>query len=138
MAVGFALKALMEALAAATTKEEKFDINQLIKELKLQSKSDRQPTSKSDRQPEIEKANKSKTSVNGSPDKVPNYKDATPAVKYAKEPRKTPRNFPMTPKLTMMQKAKGGEVKKYMGGGSVHKKKNTMATTKGWGASRKT
>ena len=33
---------------------------------------------------------------------------------------------------------KGGEVKKYMGGGSVHKKKNTMATTKGWGISRKT
>ena len=35
-------------------------------------------------------------------------------------------------------RAKGGEVKKYMGGGSVHKKKNKMATTKGWGASRKT
>ena len=36
-------------------------------------------------------------------------------------------------------KAKGGEVKKYMGGGSVNKnKKNKMATTKGWGASRKT
>ena len=33
---------------------------------------------------------------------------------------------------------KGGEVKGYMGGGSVHKKKNKMATTKGWGASRKT
>jgi len=33
---------------------------------------------------------------------------------------------------------KGGEVKKYMGGGSVHKKKNKMLTTKGWGASRKT
>ena len=32
----------------------------------------------------------------------------------------------------------GGEVKKYMGGGSVHKNKNKMATTKGWGASRKT
>ena len=36
------------------------------------------------------------------------------------------------------KKAKGGEVKKYMGGGSVHKKKNKMLTTKGWGASRKT
>ena len=35
-------------------------------------------------------------------------------------------------------RAKGGEVKGYMGGGSVHKKKNKMATTKGWGASRKT
>ena len=34
--------------------------------------------------------------------------------------------------------AKGGEVKGYMGGGSVHKNKNKMATTKGWGASRKT
>ena len=32
--------------------------------------------------------------------------------------------------------AKGGEVKKYKHGGSVNK--NTMATTKGWGASRKT
>ena len=32
----------------------------------------------------------------------------------------------------------GGEVKKYMGGGSVHKNKNKMLTTKGWGASRKT
>ena len=34
--------------------------------------------------------------------------------------------------------AKGGEVKGYMGGGSVQKKKNKMLTTKGWGASRKT
>ena len=34
--------------------------------------------------------------------------------------------------------AKGGEVKGYMGGGSVHKNKNKMLTTKGWGASRKT
>ena len=34
--------------------------------------------------------------------------------------------------------AKGGEVKKYMGGGSVHKKKNKILTTKGFGASRKT
>ena len=37
-----------------------------------------------------------------------------------------------------INRAKGGEVKGYMGGGSVHKKKNKMATTKGWGASRKT
>ena len=35
-------------------------------------------------------------------------------------------------------KAKGGEVKGYMGGGSVHKNKKNMITTKGWGASRKT
>ena len=35
-------------------------------------------------------------------------------------------------------KAKGGEVKKYMGGGSVHKNKKNMITTRGWGASRKT
>ena len=32
----------------------------------------------------------------------------------------------------------GGEVKKYMGGGSVNKNKKNMITTKGWGASRKT
>ena len=32
----------------------------------------------------------------------------------------------------------GGEVKKYMGGGSVHKNKKNMITTRGWGASRKT
>ena len=38
----------------------------------------------------------------------------------------------------VMEAAKGGEVKKYMGGGSVHKKKNKMITTRGWGASRKT
>ena len=36
------------------------------------------------------------------------------------------------------KKAKGGEVKKYMGGGSVIKNKKNMITTKGWGASRKT
>jgi len=36
------------------------------------------------------------------------------------------------------KRAKGGMVKKYMGGGSVHKNKNKMLTTKGWGASRKT
>ena len=34
------------------------------------------------------------------------------------------------------QSAKGGMIKKYKKGGSV--KKNKMATTKGWGASRKT
>jgi hypothetical protein len=38
----------------------------------------------------------------------------------------------------VIEAAKGGEVKKYMGGGSVHKKKNKMITTRGWGASRKT
>jgi hypothetical protein len=32
----------------------------------------------------------------------------------------------------------GGEVKKYMGGGSVHKNKSNMITQRGWGASRKT
>ena len=35
-----------------------------------------------------------------------------------------------------LRKAKGGMIKKYKKGGSV--KKNKMATTKGWGASRKT
>ena len=34
--------------------------------------------------------------------------------------------------------AKGGEVKGYMGGGSVHKNKSKMITKRGWGASRKT
>ena len=38
--------------------------------------------------------------------------------------------------LPTMEAAKGGMVKKYKHGGSV--KKNTMATTKGWGKSRKT
>ena len=38
--------------------------------------------------------------------------------------------------LPTMEAAKGGMVKKYKHGGSV--KKNTMATTKGWGISRKT
>ena len=38
----------------------------------------------------------------------------------------------------VMEAAKGGEVKKYMGGGSVHKNKNKMITKRGWGASRKT
>ena len=38
----------------------------------------------------------------------------------------------------VMEAAKGGMVKKYMGGGSVHKNKKNMITTKGWGASRKT
>jgi len=40
--------------------------------------------------------------------------------------------------LPKMEAAKGGEVKGYHKGGPVHKKKNTMATTKGWGISRKT
>ena len=38
----------------------------------------------------------------------------------------------------MINRAKGGMVKKYMGGGSVHKNKKNMITTRGWGASRKT
>ena len=33
---------------------------------------------------------------------------------------------------------KGGMVKGYMGGGSVHKNKSNMITKRGWGASRKT
>ena len=44
----------------------------------------------------------------------------------------------MKKKTKKLFKAKGGMIKGYMGGGSVHKKKNKMATTKGWGASRKT
>ena len=37
-----------------------------------------------------------------------------------------------------MGKKDGGMVKGYMGGGSVHKNKKNMITTKGWGKSRKT
>ena len=48
-----------------------------------------------------------------------------------------PKNIKKMPTISR-EMAKGGEVKKYMGGGSVHKKKNKMLTTKGWGASRKT
>ena len=56
----------------------------------------------------------------------------------------TASNLKLTPEMlksvaeSMKPMKKGGEVKKYMGGGSVHKKKNKMLTTKGWGASRKT
>ena len=40
-------------------------------------------------------------------------------------------------KIKIAEAAKGGMINKYAKGGSV-KKKNKMATTKGWGASRKT
>ena len=49
----------------------------------------------------------------------------------------TPKGIRKMPTISR-EMAKGGEVKKYMGGGSVHKNKNKMLTTKGWGASRKT
>ena len=49
----------------------------------------------------------------------------------------TPEGIRKMPTISR-EMARGGEVKKYMGGGSVHKKKNKMATTRGWGASRKT
>jgi len=49
----------------------------------------------------------------------------------------TPEGIRKMPPISR-EMAKGGEVKGYMGGGSVHKKKNKMLTTKGWGASRKT
>ena len=49
----------------------------------------------------------------------------------------TPEGIRKMPTISR-EMAKDGEVKKYMGGGSVHKKKNKMLTTKGWGASRKT
>jgi hypothetical protein len=49
----------------------------------------------------------------------------------------TPENIKKMPTISR-EMAKGGEVKKYMGGGSVHKNKKNMITTKGWGASRKT
>jgi hypothetical protein len=53
----------------------------------------------------------------------------------------TPTGEPLKGKrrvLPDLAKAKGGMVKKYMGGGSVHKNKKNMITTRGWGASRKT
>ena len=49
----------------------------------------------------------------------------------------TPEGIRKMPPISR-EMAKGGEVKKYMGGGSVHKNKKNMITTKGWGASRKT
>jgi hypothetical protein len=49
----------------------------------------------------------------------------------------TPKGIKKMPPISR-EMAKGGEVKKYMGGGSVHKNKKNMITTKGWGASRKT
>ena len=49
----------------------------------------------------------------------------------------TPKGIRKMPTVSR-EMAKGGEVKKYKGGGSVHKNKKNMITTKGWGASRKT
>jgi hypothetical protein len=57
---------------------------------------------------------------------------------YTKADEKTKKIMRKLPFFKGKGKAEGGEVKKYMGGGSVHKKKNKMLTTKGWGASRKT
>ena len=55
------------------------------------------------------------------------------------KPKKKPKRDTVIPgKGGKGNYAKGGEVKGYMDGGSVHKNKNKMATTKGWGASRKT
>ena len=55
------------------------------------------------------------------------------------KPKKKPKRDTVIPgKGGKGNYAKGGEVKKYMGGGSVHKNKNKMLTTKGWGASRET
>ena len=47
-------------------------------------------------------------------------------------------SMPEKKKQNPMSVAKGGMIKGYMGGGSVHKNKKNMITTKGWGASRKT
>ena len=47
-------------------------------------------------------------------------------------------SMPEKKKQNPMSVAKGGMIKGYMGGGSVHKNKINMITTKGWGASRKT
>ena len=54
--------------------------------------------------------------------------------------RKTRKSLKDVDGPDLTKRAKGGMVKKYMGGGSVHKNKNkkNMITTRGWGASRKT
>ncbi len=49
----------------------------------------------------------------------------------------TPKNIKKMQTVSR-EMAKGGEVKKYMGGGSVRKNKSNMITKRGWGASRKT
>ena len=49
----------------------------------------------------------------------------------------TPEGIKKMPPISR-EMAKGGEVKGYKKGGSVHKNKKNMITTKGWGASRKT
>ena len=63
-----------------------------------------------------------------------------PKMKYEKD---TSVDFPKMPAPTGPLKnakplKKGGMVKGYMGGGSVHKNKSNMITQRGWGASRKT
>ena len=60
--------------------------------------------------------------------------DAKAAGRFSERDKETGKRKILSPQ----GKAKGGEVKGYHKGGPVHKKKNTMATTKGWGASRKT
>ncbi len=99
----------------------------------------------SDRQPGIEEANKKTPMKRSFSDMLKKLieegiEKATPAGRFTDpgmdeggRPFRKP--IPVSPGNFL---AKGEEVKKYMGGGSVHKKKNKMATTKGWGASRKT
>ena len=63
-----------------------------------------------------------------------------PKMKYEKD---TSVDFPEMPKPKGSLKdaiplKKGGMVKGYKGGGSVHKNKSNMITKRGWGASRKT
>ena len=99
----------------------------------------------SDRQPGIEEANKKTPMKRSFSDMLKKLieegiEKATPAGRFADpgmDEGGTPfrKPIPVSPGSFL---AKGGEVKKYMGGGSVQKKKNKMATTRGWGASRKT
>ncbi len=96
----------------------------------------------SDRQPGIEEANKKTPMKRSFSDMIKKLieegmEKATPDGRFADPGMERPfrKPIPVSPGNFL---AKGGEVKKYMGGGSVHKKKNKMLTTKGWGASRKT
>ena len=66
----------------------------------------------------------------------PDLSEGPAKVTFDPSDKKSMENFMQRARL--LQSAKGGEVKKYMGGGSVHKNKKNMITTKGWGKSRKT
>jgi len=67
-----------------------------------------------------------------------NPRQAGASIVSDKGMKTTPGTTKGKKKQDPMLAAKGGMIKGYMGGGSVHKNKKNMITTKGWGASRKT